>query len=187
MLENYKIILGSKSPRRNELLSGLDIKFSIKTSEVDEQYPNTIKGEEIPIYLSKLRADNYAIKSGELLITADTIVYLDGEVYGKPCSKEEARHMLQKLSGNTHEVITGVTITTNSRQDTFASTTKVTFSELTSQEIEYYLDKYKPYDKAGSYGIQEWIGYIGISHIDGSYFNVMGLPVQKLYQTLKTF
>ena len=161
MLENYKIILGSKSPRRKELLSGLNLDFSIKTIEVDEQYPNTLKGEEIPMYLSKLKADNYAIKSGELLITADTIVYLDGEVYGKPCSKEEARHMLQKLSGNTHEV--------------------------TSQEIEYYLDKYKPYDKAGSYGIQEWIGYIGISHIEGSYFNVMGLPVQKLYQTLKTF
>lgn len=187
MLENYKIILGSKSPRRNELLSGLDLKFTVQTIDVEEKYPDTLKGEEIPMYLSKLKANNYPIKNGELLITADTIVYINNKIFGKPKSSDEAIEMLKVLSNNTHEVITGVTITTKQNQETFSSTTKVTFTELSDAEIEFYINKYKPYDKAGSYGIQEWIGYIGISRIEGSYFNVMGLPIQKLYQKLKKY
>ena len=187
MLENYKVILGSKSPRRNELLSGLNINFTVKIIDVKEEYPASLIREEIPMYLSKLKADNYNLQKGELLITADTIVCIGNTIFGKPKTKNEAIEMLQKLSGNTHEVITGVTITTQTRQETFSSITKVTFDELSKEEIDYYIDKYKPYDKTGSYGIQEWIGYIGITCIEGSYFNVMGLPVQKLYQKLKSF
>ena len=187
MLENYKVILGSKSPRRNELLSGLNINFTVKIIDVKEEYPASLIREEIPMYLSKLKADNYNLQKGELLITADTIVCIGNTIFGNPKTKNEAIEMLQKLSGNTHEVITGVTITTQTRQETFSSITKVTFDELSKEEIDYYIDKYKPYDKAGSYGIQEWIGYIGITCIEGSYFNVMGLPVQKLYQKLKSF
>lgn len=187
MLENYKIILGSKSPRRNELLSGLDIIFRVQTIDVEEKYPDTLRREEIPMYLSKLKANNYPIKDGELLITADTIVYINNKIFGKPKSTDEAKEMLKALSNNTHEVITGVTITTKQKQETFSSTTKVTFTELSDEEIEYYINTYKPYDKAGSYGIQEWIGYIGISRIEGSYYNVMGLPIQNLYQRLKKY
>lgn len=187
MLENYKIILGSKSPRRNELLSGLDIIFRVQTIDVEEKYPDNLRREEIPMYLSKLKANNYPIKDGELLITADTIVYINNKIFGKPKSTDEAKEMLKALSNNTHEVITGVTITTKQKQETFSSTTKVTFTELSDEEIEYYINTYKPYDKAGSYGIQEWIGYIGISRIEGSYYNVMGLPIQNLYQRLKKY
>ena len=182
------IILGSQSPRRKELLAGLDLQFTIKVIPgLKETYPNTLKGEEIPVYLAEQKADAYTLADNDLLITADTIVWLDGKVYGKPTDEEEAKNMLRALSGKTHEVITGVCLRTNQKNVSFASTTKVTFAQLTEEEIEYYIRKYRPMDKAGSYGVQEWIGYIGVEHIEGSYFNVMGLPIQRLYTALKQF
>ena len=182
------IILGSQSPRRKELLAGLDLPFTTKVIPgLEETYPDTLQGEEIPVYLAEQKADTYTLADNDLLITADTIVWLDGKVYGKPTDKEEAKNMLRALSGKTHEVITGVCLRTNKKNLSFASTTKVTFAQLTEEEIEYYIRKYRPMDKAGSYGVQEWIGYIGVEHIEGSYFNVMGLPIQILYTALKQF
>lgn len=191
MLENiskYKVILASNSPRRRELLSGLGIDYEVKViSNIDESFPDTLQGEEIPVYISKVKAGAYlsTMKDDEMVITADTIVYTNGKVLGKPASREDAIDMLKELSGHSHQVITGVCITTKDFQKSFASVTDVTFDSLNDKEIDYYIDKYKPYDKAGAYGIQEWIGYIGVSSIEGSYFNVMGLPVQKLYKELK--
>lgn len=191
MLENiskYKVILASNSPRRRELLSGLGIDYEVKViSNIDESFPDTLQGEEIPVYISKVKAGAYlsTMKDDEMVITADTIVYTNGKVLGKPASREDAIDMLKELSGHSHQVITGVCITTKDFQKSFASVTDVTFDSLSDEEIDYYIDKYKPYDKAGAYGIQEWIGYIGVSSIEGSYFNVMGLPVQKLYKELK--
>ena len=187
-LSTYNIILGSQSPRRKELLAGLDIEFTTKVIPgLEETYPNTLQGEEIPIYLAKQKADAYTLEDNDLLITADTIVWLNGHVYGKPADEAEAREMLRSLSGKTHDVITGVCVRTNKKNVSFASTTKVRFAELTDAEIEHYVNKYRPMDKAGAYGIQEWIGYIGVEHIEGSYFNVMGLPIQRLYTILKQF
>lgn len=187
-LSTFNIILGSQSPRRKELLAGLDIPFTTKViSGLEETYPDTLQGEEIPIYLAEQKADAYTLEDNDLLITADTIVWLDGHVYGKPADEAEAREMLRSLSGKTHDVITGVCVRTNKKNVSFASTTKVRFAELTDAEIEHYVNKYRPMDKAGAYGIQEWIGYIGVEHIEGSYFNVMGLPIQKLYTVLKEF
>ncbi len=191
MLENiskYKVILASNSPRRRELLSGLGIDYEVKViSNIDESFSDTLQGEEIPVYISKVKARAYlsTMKDDEMVITADTIVYTNGKVLGKPASREDAIDMLKELSGHSHQVITGVCITTKDFQKSFASVTDVTFDSLNDEEIDYYIDKYKPYDKAGAYGIQEWIGYIGVSSIEGSYFNVMGLPVQKLYKELK--
>ncbi|MDH8702415.1 septum formation protein [Dysgonomonadaceae bacterium PH5-43] len=191
MLENisdYKIILGSNSPRRKELLAGLDIPFEVKAMpDVDESYPPSLWKEEIPVYLSKIKADAYKefLDNDTLLITADTVVWLSDKVYGKPESKEDAKEMLTTLSGKTHEVITGVCLTSKTKQTSFYATSLVRFAELDDEEIEYYIEKYKPYDKAGSYGIQEWIGYIGVESLEGSFFNVMGLPVRKLYKYLK--
>ena len=188
MNSQLNIILGSQSPRRKELLAGLDLQFTTKVIPgLEETYPDTLKGEEIPVYLAEQKADAYTLADNELLITADTIVWLDGKVYGKPADEEEAKNMLRALSGRTHEVITGVCLRTNQKNISFASTTKVTFAQLTEDEIEYYIHKYRPMDKAGSYGVQEWIGYIGVEHIEGSYFNVMGLPIQQLYTALKEF
>ena len=182
------IILGSQSPRRKELLAGLDLQFTTKVIPgLEETYPDTLKGEEIPVYLAEQKADAYTLADNDLLITADTIVWLNGKVYGKPTDEEEAKNMLRALSGKTHEVITGVCLRTNQKNLSFTSTTKVTFAQLTEDEIEYYIHKYRPMDKAGSYGVQEWIGYIGVEHIEGSYFNVMGLPIQRLYTALKNF
>lgn len=187
-LKKYNIILASNSPRRRELLGGLGIRYEVKIiKDIDESYPDSLRGEEIPIFISKTKADAYltSIDENDLVITADTIVYVDGEVLGKPKDSKDAASMLKKLSGRSHQVITGVTITTKSFQKSFACTTNVTFDTLSDEEIEFYIEQFKPFDKAGSYGIQEWIGYIGVNGLEGSYFNVMGLPVQRLYKELK--
>lgn len=191
MLENiskYKIILASNSPRRKELLAGLGLEFEVRTLQgIDESYPSSLRGEEIPMYISGQKAKAYkaSMSDDELIITADTIVYVDGEVLGKPKDADDARRMFHLMSGRKHEVITGVSIVTSERTVQFATTTQVSFALLTDEEIDYYIERYKPYDKAGAYGIQEWIGYIGITGIEGSYFNVVGLPVQRLYTELK--
>ena len=191
MLENiskYKIILASNSPRRKELLAGLGLEFEVRTLQgIDESYPSSLRGEEIPMYISGQKAKAYkaSMSDEELIITADTIVYVDGEVLGKPKDADDARRMFHLMSGRKHEVITGVSIVTSERTVRFATTTQVSFAQLTDEEIDYYIERYKPYDKAGAYGIQEWIGYIGITGIEGSYFNVVGLPVQRLYTELK--
>lgn len=190
MLENlkkYQIILASNSPRRRELLSGLGIDYVIKTlPDIDEYYPEELQREEIPLYISREKAAAYLpqIKEDQLIITADTIVWLEGKVLGKPVSEEDARGMLHCLSGKKHQVITGVCISTKEFQKSFTSITEVTFDRLTEKEIEYYVSHYRPLDKAGAYGIQEWIGFIGVREISGSYFNVMGLPIQRLYHEL---
>ena len=191
MLENikkYKVILASASPRRKELLAGLDIEFEVRALPgVDESYPATLQGGDIPLHISKKKADAYRsiMAADELVITADTIVWLGAEALGKPADENDARSMLRSLSANTHTVYTGVTITTKEEQRCFVAASEVTFACLTGEEIDYYVEKYRPMDKAGSYGVQEWIGYIGITGINGSYFNVMGLPVQRLYNELK--
>lgn len=187
-LKNYRIILASGSPRRRELLTGLGINYEIKLlPDIDEAYPDTLQGEDIPLYIAREKADAYkaSMQPDELIITADTIVWLDGRVLGKPKDEAHAVEMLRMLSGHTHQVITGVCLTTTAFQRTFAVTTEVTFCHLNDEEIEYYVTHYHPLDKAGAYGIQEWIGYIGVEAISGSYFNVMGLPVQRLYRELK--
>lgn len=186
-LHNYTIILGSASPRRNELLSGLGIKFKVQTIDVEETYPDNLRGIHIPMYLAEKKADAFTdlLTDSTLLITADTIVLLDNKVLGKPTNREEASRMLKRLSGNKHLVITGVCISTVDRRKTFHTVSEVRFAELKNEEIDYYLDHFAPYDKAGSYGIQEWIGYIGVEQITGSFYNVMGLPVQRLYSELK--
>lgn len=189
-LADYNIILASNSPRRKELLSGLDLQYTVKVlQDVDESYPNTLPDEEIATYIAKKKANAYSscIETNTLLITADTIVIQDGRVYGKPVDLEDAKEMLRQLSGKTHRVITGVCITTQNKQHSFSVASEVRFSELQDNEIEYYVNKYHPLDKAGAYGIQEWIGYVAVEHISGSYFNIMGLPVQRLYQELKNF
>lgn len=187
-LKKYKIILASASPRRRELLAGLDVDFTVRAlPDVDESFPSELQGGEIPLYISKKKADAYRLQmaADELVITADTIVWLDGTALGKPADETDARRMLHNMSGKTHQVFTGVTITTKDEQRCFVAQSDVTFATLSDEEIEYYIAKYKPMDKAGSYGAQEWIGYIGMSNIVGSYFNVMGLPVQRLYTELK--
>lgn len=189
-LSSYQIILASNSPRRRELLAGLGITFQTRVIPgIDESYPEGLSGTEIAVYIASAKAEAYrpTLAERELLITADTIVYTDGKVFGKPHDRDEACVMLRALSGRTHQVITGVTVQTLERSRSFAVTTDVTFSDLLDEEISYYVDHYRPFDKAGSYGIQEWIGFVGVTGIHGSYFNVMGLPVQRLYQELKTF
>ncbi len=188
MLENYHIILASNSPRRKELLKGLDLDFEVKTIPgLEESYPSNLKAGDIPLYLAKQKADAYQSIMDEktLLITADTIVWLDNQVLGKPKSREDAVDMLHSLSGKTHQVYTGVCVKTQAKNFSFVSCSDVKFSTLTNEEIEYYVDKYRPFDKAGSYGVQEWIGYIAVESITGSFYNIMGLPVQKLYTLLK--
>ena len=191
MLENlnkYKIILASNSPRRKELLSGLGVNYEVKTlPDVDESYPDGLSGEEIAKHIARGKAEAYRslIQADELVITADTIVWLDGTVMGKPKDEEEAKDMLMRLSGKTHQVITGVCLTTATTQKTFATVTDVTFATLTDEEVDYYVTRYQPMDKAGSYGVQEWIGFVGVENLSGSYFNVMGLPIQRLYTELK--
>ena len=189
-LKKYEILLASNSPRRRELLAGLDIDYRVTAlPEVDESYPDTLSGEEIPLYISQEKAAAYRrfMKDNTLLITADTIVWLDGKVYGKPRDIADAKAMLQALSGKTHTVITGVTLTSLQKQISFAVSTEVTFAALDDEEIDYYVEKYRPLDKAGAYGVQEWIGYIGVTGLKGSYYNVMGLPIQRLYTELKKF
>ena len=186
----YNIILGSQSPRRQELLHGLDVNFTVNViAGLEENYPATLQGEDIPMFLAQQKAEAYlnSLTPKDMLITADTIVWLDGIVYGKPKDEADAKKMLRALSGKTHDVITGVCVTTTERQETFAAVSKVTFASFSDDEINYYIEKYRPMDKAGSYGVQEWIGYIGVEHIDGSFYNVMGLPVQRLYTLLKNW
>ena len=190
LVDGYKVILASNSPRRKELLEGLGINFEVRTlSNIDESYPDTLKGEDIPMYISGKKAEAYkqGMADDEMIITPDTIVYDHEQVLGKPKDRGEAMRMIRELSGHAHEVITGVSIVTKEKTTQFASTSKVTFAELTDKEIAYYVDTYKPYDKAGAYGIQEWIGYVAVTRIEGSYFNVMGLPIQRLYTELKQF
>ncbi len=189
LLNDYQVILASQSPRRQHLMTELGIPYEIIVNhDLEETYPEGLSKEEIPVYLAKLKAGAAMpeISDKALLITADTIVWLEGQVVNKPVDHEDAISILHRLSGNMHEVITGVCLTLPDKQHTFFASTFVYFSDLTENEISYYIDKWQPYDKAGAYGIQEWIGYIGIERIDGSYFNVMGLPVQRLYQELKS-
>jgi len=188
-LNKYRIILASRSPRRQQLLHEMGIRFNTVIREYEESYPDNLKGEAIATYLSELKAKGFKneISVNEIVITADTIVWCNNEVLGKPSDAEDAKRMIRKLSGNTHEVITGVTLLSAAKEKTFSDTTKVTFEKLSEEEISYYIDNFKPYDKAGAYGIQEWIGVAACSRIEGSYFNVVGLPVQKLYNELKEF
>lgn len=189
-LNKYHIILASASPRRRQLLSGLGIDFEVRTlAGIDESYPEHLQGEAIAAYISKAKAEAYraTLAPNDLVITADTIVSVDGNVLGKPANEAEAHQMLQLLSGRTHEVVTGVTLMTKSQQQTFTATTSVTFAPLTEAEITHYVTHYRPLDKAGAYGIQEWIGSIGVRNISGSFYNVIGLPLQRLYAELKTY
>lgn len=193
MLDNLKgrrVILASGSPRRRQLLGGLEIEFTVRLIDgIDETYPDGMAMAEIPQYISRRKAEAYVptMASDEIIITADTIVWADGEVLGKPHTPDEAVSMLRRLSGRTHQVVTGVTVLSADRRETFACVTDVTFDTLSEAEMQHYVADYKPLDKAGAYGIQEYIGYIGVTGISGSYFNVMGLPVQKLYRVLLTF
>lgn len=186
----YKIILASNSPRRKELLAGLDVQFEVRIIPgIDESYPETLPTMEIAEYIAQKKAKAYreTMADDELIITADTIVVLDDKVLGKPKDAEEARCMLHALSGKTHQVVTGVVLTTKELQKHFSVMSNVTFKALSDNEIDYYVNTYKPMDKAGAYGIQEWIGYVGVTRLEGSYFNVMGLPVQRIYEAMKEF
>ena len=186
----YKIILASNSPRRKELLAGLDVQFEVRIIPgIDESYPETLPTMDIAEYIAQKKAKAYreTMADDELIITADTIVVLDDKVLGKPKDAEEARCMLHALSGKTHQVVTGVVLTTKELQKHFSVVSNVTFKTLSDNEIDYYVDTYKPMDKAGAYGIQEWIGYVGVTRLEGSYFNVMGLPVQRIYEAMKEF
>ena len=193
MLENlkkYNIVLASKSPRRQELLKGIGLDFSVVTKDVDESYSSNVGVYDVAPFLSLKKAkafENTELPENYMLITADTVVVVGDRILGKPKDTEEAREMLTMISGRKHSVITGVTIRTDDKIKTFSVVSKVSFETLDESEIEYYVNTFKPYDKAGSYGIQEWIGYIGVNCVEGSYFNVMGLPTQKLYKMLKTF
>ena len=190
MVNDYKIILASNSPRRHELLAGLDIDFEVRVLQgIDESYPATLPVMETAEYIASKKAAAYRqqMADGELVITADTVVIVGDEVLGKPADADEARLMLRKLSGRSHQVVTGVCLTTVRQTVHFSVTTDVTFGQLTGQEIDYYIKKYQPFDKAGAYGIQEWIGYIGCTGLHGSYYNVMGFPVQRIYAELQKF
>ena len=189
-LKKYQVVLASKSPRRQELLRGMGIDFMVLTKDTIEVYPEDKPLEEVPKYLSWIKSLNYndrELPSDYLLITSDTVVICEGEVLGKPKDREDAVRMLRMLSGKTHRVVTGVTVRSAKKCESFAVSSEVTFAELDAEEIDYYIEHCKPFDKAGAYGIQEWIGYIGISGLEGSFYNVMGLPTRKLYECLKTF
>jgi septum formation protein len=188
-LKSYKIILASGSPRRQQFFKDLEIDFEIRLKEVEEIYPPQLQAEEITNYLAELKAKAFdgELQSNEILVTSDTIVWHKNQCLGKPKDKEDAFKMLQSLSNSTHKVITSVCFKTNSRIETFHEVTKVTFEVLSDEAIRYYLDNYKPFDKAGSYAIQEWIGYVGISKIEGSYTNVVGMPMHLVYQKLMNF
>ncbi|MBQ8283191.1 MAG: septum formation protein Maf [Paraprevotella sp.] len=188
-LDKYQVILASNSPRRRELLSGLDIDYTVRVmDDIDESYPDNLLCADIPCYISRKKAEAYKqqMRQDELIITADTVVCVDDTILGKPKDADDAAAMLRLLSGKTHQVITGVTLLTSEQEKTFSVVSDVTFDDLSDEEIAYYVAKYRPFDKAGAYGIQEWIGYVGVTSLKGSYFNVMGLPVQRLYNELKT-
>lgn len=189
-ITDYKIILASASPRRQDLLSGIDLTYELRTlPDIDESFPDDLPHEEVAEYLARKKAAAYlaALRDDELLITADTVVLLDEAILGKPADREDARRMLALLSGIRHRVITGVCLTSLNKRHSFSDRTWVTFGNLTGEEIDYYLDRYSPMDKAGAYGVQEWIGYVGVKRIEGSYFNVMGFPIYKVYRELKQF
>ena len=193
MLENlkkYSIILGSKSPRRQELLTGIISDFKIQLKEIDESFSQNLKKQEIPVYLSQQKAKVFETElksTNKLVITCDTIVWINNHVLNKPGDKNEAVKMLEELSGNMHEVFTGVTLSSSKKTVSFYESTKVHFKKLSAEEIHFYIDQFKPYDKAGSYGVQEWMGYVGMCRIEGCFFNVMGLPLSKLYTELEKF
>lgn len=191
------LILGSQSPRRRELMAGLDIPFTCVTIDADESYPADLQAGDIPLYISRAKARAYAgqLQPDDLLITSDTIVWLNGQMLGKPQSKAEAKQMLTQLSGQTHQVYTAVCFTwlhttphhvAQPLHDSFVDCTDVSFRRLTAEEIDYYVEKYMPLDKAGAYGVQEWIGYVGVTRMEGSYFNVMGFPIGRVYEWLKS-
>lgn len=190
MEKKYNIILASNSPRRKELLKGLDLDFEVHVlTDVCENYPDRLPGLDVAEYIAREKAQAYicGIGDNDLIITADTVVVVDNDVLGKPSDSREAKAMLKKISGRTHHVVTGVCLTTKEQQRHFSVVTDVTFRQLSDSEIDYYIRNYRPFDKAGAYGIQEWIGYIGVTSISGSYFNVMGLPVQRIYDELGRF
>ena len=187
-LKNYRLILASASPRRRELLAACDLDFTLAEKfECEECYPADLEADKVAEYLSQLKSNAYphALATNDILLTADTVVIAGGEILGKPKDSADAERMLKMLSGATHKVVTGVTLRTYSRTISFSAESLVSFRTLENEEIAYYIEKYRPLDKAGAYGIQEWIGYIGIEGIEGSFYNVMGLPVQRLYATLK--
>ena len=189
-LKGKKIILASNSPRRRELLRGLDIDFEVDTgNNFNENYSIDVPHRQVPVLMSEGKSHGFHrdLRENEILITSDTMVLCGEEVLGKPHSRDDAVRMLKSLSGNEHIVVTAVTIRDAHREETFTDTTKVHFRELDEDEIDYYLDKYRPYDKAGAYGVQEWIGYVGISGIEGSFYTVMGFPVLRVYQELQKF
>ena len=189
-LKKYHIILASKSPRRQELLRGMGVDFEILTKETPENYSSDLPLDEVPKYLSlqkSLAFNDDELPADYLLITSDTVVICEGEILGKPKDREDATRMLELLSGKTHHVVTGVTVRSTEKTESFAVRSDVTFAQLDAEEIDYYIEHCKPFDKAGAYGIQEWIGYVGISGLEGSFYNVMGLPTRKLYQCLKSF
>lgn len=189
-LQKYDILLASKSPRRRELLTQLRLPFKVVTiGGIDESYPESLPAEEVPLYLANLKADAYLkmLRDNELIITADTLVILENRIMGKPAGREEAIKMLTALSGKTHHVVSGVSLTSRERRTSFTVKTDVTFAALTPEEIEYYVDNFLPFDKAGAYGIQEWIGCVAVEKIEGSFYNVMGLPVHQLYKELERF
>jgi septum formation protein len=184
-----KIILGSKSPRRKELLEGLGYEFEIRTKDTDESFPSSLNSSKVALYIAQQKANALldGLSENEIVLCADTVVIIDDKILGKPSDSNEAKKMLQSLSDKTHQVITGIVIASKSKCITFDVTTKVTFKKLKEEEIEYYINTYKPFDKAGSYGIQEWIGYIGVTSLEGSYFNVVGLPTFEVNEALKDF
>lgn len=189
-LKKYNIILASNSPRRRELLSQLGIEYSVKTIDgIDESYPESLKTGEVAEFIARKKADAYfeVMNDNDLIITADTIVCVDDEILGKPKDAEDAHRMLAKLSGREHDVVTGVVVATKDRQEVFSVTTRVRFADLSAETINYYIENFKPFDKAGAYGIQEWIGFVGVVSVNGSFFNVIGLPVQRLFEALRTF
>lgn len=185
-LKKYQIILASKSPRRQFLLKDLGLNFEVHTKDVDESFPENLKAEQIPLYLCEKKANAFdsELTDNTIVITADTIVWINGQVLNKPENFEDAVRMLKLLSGKMHEVYTGVCLKSKQKTKSFYSLTKVYFKNLSIEEIKYYIKNYNPYDKAGAYGAQEWLGYIAIEKIEGSYFNVMGLPVRELYEEL---
>jgi septum formation protein len=182
-----KLVLASKSPRRHELISKLGLPVEIRIKEVDEIYPDSLPVKEVPEYLARLKAEPFidSLKHDELLVTSDTVVIKDGNLIGKPANKEDSIRMLKGLSSSDHSVYTGVSLASSEKQISFTTSTNVFFSEITDDEIRYYVNEFKPFDKAGSYGIQEWIGYIGVHKIEGCYYNVMGLPLHDLYHAIK--
>jgi len=190
MKTDYQLILASASPRRKELLAGLNIPFEVRLIDgIDETYPPELPTDEVPLYISQKKAAAYKanISPHTIVLTADTVVVCNEQILGKPIDEADARRMLQMLSGKTHRVITGVTLLVEGNSKSFSVATDVSFKPLSATEIDYYIRTFKPFDKAGAYGIQEWIGYIGVTAINGSYFNVMGLPVQRIYEELRTY